>query len=120
MRQELGPAEEAPLALVPLGTLTLQVRPPLVIDPTPAGSRWLVEAAGGRIEGDRLTADIDGSASADWFVLGANQIGTVDARLRARTADGAALLLWYGGRVDMSNGLGPIYIAPRFECADER
>src|SRR5687767_11698764 len=101
MRQELAPAESAPLALVPLATLTLQVRPPIVIDPTPAGSRWVVEAASGRLDGDRLTAEIEGSANADWFVLGPNQVGTVDARLRARTADGAELLLWYSGRVDM-------------------
>jgi hypothetical protein len=106
--------------LIPLATMTLEVRPPVVFDPTPAGGRWIVEAEAGRIEGDRIQAGIKGNANADWFVVGPGQVGTVDARLLAETTDGALVLLQYNGRVDLSAGPGPIYIAPRFDTADER
>jgi hypothetical protein len=72
------------------------------------------------IEGDRIRARLIGHANADWLILGPGQIGTVDARLLAETDDGALVLVQYNGRVDLSSGPGPIYIAPRFDCGDDR
>jgi hypothetical protein len=112
--------EPSEVRLVPLATMTLTLRAPLVFEPTPGGSRWVVEAEAGQIEGARIRAEITGHANADWFVVGPGQIGTVDARLLAKTDDGAFVLLQYNGRVDVSAGPGPIYIAPRFDTGDER
>lgn len=105
---------------MPLATMTLTVEAPLMIEGTPSGARWIVQASAGRLEGDRMSAELEGAANADWFTLGPGQIGTVDARLLARTADGALILLQYNGRVDLEAGPAPIYIAPRFETGDDR
>jgi hypothetical protein len=107
--------------LVPLATLTFELRAPIVLDPTPSGVRWIVEVESGRIDGKRLRADIDAThANADWFTVGPDQAGTVDARVLAETDDGAAVFLQYHGRVDLSSAGAPIYIAPRFETGAEQ
>src|SRR5438105_3014034 len=107
--------------LVPLGMLTFELRPPIVLADTPCGTRWIVEVESGRIEGDRLQGRIDKShANADWFVVGPDQTGSVDARVLAETDDGASVFIEYKGRVDLSVPNAPIYIAPRFETGDDR
>jgi hypothetical protein len=100
--------------------MTLTLGPPAIFEPTPSGARWIVEAKAGRIVGERIEAELTGDANADWFIIGPGQVGTVDARLLARTADGALILLQYNGRVDLADGPGSIYIAPRFDTSDER
>ena len=50
--------------------MTLTVRAPTVLEGTPAGARWIVEAESGRIDGDRIHAEITGRANADWFIVG--------------------------------------------------
>ena len=113
--------ESSDLKLTPLATMSLTVRPPAVLEPVPTGARWIVEAEAGRLEGERIQATLKGSANADWFVIGPDQTGIVDARILAETDDGALVLLQYNGRVDLSLGRAdPIYIAPRFETGDER
>lgn len=117
----LPSTELADLRLVPLATMTLSVRPPVVLDDVPAGTRWIVEAESGRLEGERIDASIKGHANADWFVIGQASTGIVDARLLAKTEDDALILLQYGGRVDLSAGWdAPIYITPCFETGHER
>lgn len=114
------PADAPALALAPLATMTLQLCAPLVIADTPAGTRWIVEAHSGRIDGDTVHAAIIGNANADWFVIGPDRIGTVDARLTAHTDDGALVLVQYHGRVDLAAEPLTIFIAPRFDCGDRR
>ena len=109
------------LELVSLATLTFELRAPIVLNNTPCGLRWVVEVESGRIEGERVSARIDKAhANADWFTIGPDQTGTVDARILADTDDGATLFLQYHGRVDLSSAGAPIYIAPRFETGDDR
>jgi hypothetical protein len=102
------------LELAHLATMTLTLRAPLVIEGGPTGTRWIVEAEAGRLEG-RLNATIEESSSADWLTVSGDGTGTVDARLTVRTDDGALVLLQYHGRSDLSAGTGPLYIAPRFD-----
>lgn len=112
------PSGEA--TLLPLATMSLEVRPPIVIEPVSDGARWIVEAKSGRLEGERLGGTITGHANADWFLISPDRVGTVDARLLVETEDGATILLEYNGRVDLSRGRdAPIYIAPRFETGHE-
>jgi hypothetical protein len=109
------------VSLVPLATMTLRLRAPLILDPAPCGLRWIAQAESGRLAGDRLTASLTGQANADWFAIGPGGTGTVDARLTVETDDGALVLLEYNGRADVSAGAPEaIYIAPRFESGDER
>lgn len=108
------------LELVPLGTLTVQLRRPIVLPDTPAGERWIVEVASAELTGDRLNATLEGTAAADWSVLSADRTATLDVRALLRTHDDALIFLTYGGRADFSKGFGTAYTAPRFDTGDER
>ena len=72
-------------------------------------------------EGDRLRGRVL-QPSADWVVVSAEGIATVDVRMLLETHDGAHVYVWYHGRSDFSQGIGvaPIYSAPLFESGDER
>ena len=109
------------LELVPLGTMTALLRPPFVLDGTPAGGRWIFEVAEGAIEGDRVRGSLKGRAAADWLVVGPDGTGTLDVRALFETDDGALVFVQYHGRLDLSDGPGaPVYATPRFETGDER
>ena len=101
--------------LVPLGTMTAELRPPI-----PVADRLIFEVDEGRIEGDRIRARMKGSSAADWFTVDKHGVGTVDVRALVETDDGALVFIQYLGRVDAGRSDAPIYIAPRFETGDER
>lgn len=102
------------IELVPLGTMVALLRPPHAV-----GNRLIFEVEDGWIEGDRINAKAKGDNSADWFVLGADGIGTIDVRALVETDDGHLVFIQYMGRVDMNQAGAPIYIAPRFETSAE-
>jgi hypothetical protein len=109
------------LELVPLGTMTAQLRRPLVLSKTPVGDRMIFEVASGCITGERLRATLKGQAAADWLVVGPDGTGTLDVRALVETDDGALVFVHYTGRVDLSRGPGaPLYATPRFETGDDR
>jgi hypothetical protein len=111
----------APLELVPLGTMTVELRDPLVLGGTPAGTRMIFEVEGGAIKGERLNAVVKGQANADWLLVGPDGTGTLDVRALAETDDGALVFVQYLGKVDLSGGPGaPVYSTPRFETGDDR
>jgi hypothetical protein len=107
------------LELVPLGTLVVQLAEPLVLDGTPAGTRMIFEVESGRLEGERIQADVKGRSGADWFLAGPEGTGTLDVRCLLETDDGALVFVQYHGRVDLT-APGTTYSAPRFETGDER
>ena len=116
-----GATKSRAATLVPLATMSLTIRQPVVLEAASGGARWIVEAEAGRLDGERIQATLKGHANADWFVIDSDETGLVDARLLAKTDDGALAFLQYNGRVDLSAGsAAPIYIAPRFETGDER
>ena len=110
------------LELVPLAHATATLSPPIMLPNTPSGMRVIFEMTDYRLEGDRLAARQKGAAAADWLVVGPDGTATLDVRVTLETADGATLLMRYGGRVDASRGLGgaPIYATPQFETGDDR
>src|SRR5207249_9637091 len=64
-----------------------------------------------------------GAAAAGWRRGGPDGAGALDVRVTLETADGAVVLVHYGGRVDGSKGLGgeaPVYAAVQFETGNER
>jgi hypothetical protein len=110
-----------PLELIPLGTMIAELRDPIVLAGTPAGTRLIFEVASGKIVGDRLNGTMEGAANADWLTLGPDGTGTLDVRALVRTDDDALVFVHYNGRVDLSAGPGaPVYSAPRFDTGDER
>ena len=53
------------IQLVPLGTMTAELRNPFVLKGTAGGEMRIFEVASGRIEGDRINATLKGQAAAD-------------------------------------------------------
>jgi hypothetical protein len=106
--------------LVPLCSIDLQMGDMSVIGEGPAGLRVVAQVAGGTVTGERLSGTVLGPSTADWVVLNANGVATVDVRATVRTDTGALVYATYGGRIDMSQGPGtaPIYVAPTFETGD--
>ena len=111
------------LELVPLCEIQIQLRPPIEVGAGPAGTRLIFEVASAQVKGDRLRGEMLGAAAADWAVVGPEGTGTLDIRWTLQTDAGAAILVQYHGRTDVSRGLQlplTIYVAPRFETGDQR
>lgn len=108
------------IELVPLCTITAEMRAPIDLGETPSGGRLIFEAEGARVTGERLCGTMKGRANADWFIVAPDGTGTVDVRALLETDDGALVFIQYLGRVDASRQGAPIYIAPRFETSDDR
>jgi hypothetical protein len=110
------------IELVPLCTATITLKDPIVLPNTPSGMRTIVEVADVKLEGERLSGSMKGTAGADWATIGPDLTCTLDVRMTFETHDGATLFVTYGGRIDMSKGPGgsPVYAAPLFETGDER
>ena len=109
--------------LVPLCTLRVQLKPPIEVGVGPAGTRRIFEVESVKVDGDRLSGEMAGSASADWGIIGPEGTGTLDVRGTIRTHDGALIFVQYHGRVDESPGQERpmvVYVTPRFETGDER
>jgi hypothetical protein len=106
--------------LVPLCSIDLEMGDMSVVGEGPAGLRVVAQVAGGTVSGERLSGTVLGPSTADWVVLSAAGVATVDVRATIRTSSGALVYATYGGRIDMSQGPGtaPIYVAPTFETGD--
>jgi len=109
------------LELIPLGTMTAELRKPLVLRGTPVGDRLIYEVESGQIEGERLRGKLKGQSAADWLVASPDGTGTLDVRALVETDDGALVFLHYTGRVDLTAGAGAhLYSTPQFETGDDR
>lgn len=110
------------IELVPLGTMTADLRRPHYLPKTPVGDRLVYEVESGTITGDRLSGKMKGSSTADWLVIGPDGTATLDVRSVLETDDGALIFIHYSGRTDVSAGPGsaPLYAAPLFETGDDR
>jgi hypothetical protein len=106
------------IELIPLCRVEMAVGTALRLGATPAGRRLIGVTAGGRWEGERLRASVEGIA-ADFMVIGADGTAIIDARTVLRTDDGALVYVTYGGRSHVTDGvMAPFMIAPTFETAD--
>ena len=95
-------------------------RPMVPITGGPAGDRVVVEAAGGRFEGPRLSGEVL-PPGGDWATL--SEGGTlvrVDVRSLWRTDDGADILVTYTGVGNFGETGLELRTAPRFETGDDR
>lgn len=110
------------IELAPLCTATITLKDPMMLPNTPSGMRTIVEVEAAKLEGERLSATLKGSAAADWATIGPDMTCTLDVRSTFETHDGALLFTHYRGRIDLSKppGSAPVYAAPLFETGDER
>ena len=114
-----------PIELVPLCTLHVQLKAPIVVGTGCAGTRRIVEVASIEVKGDRLSGEMLGAAAADWILIGPEGTATIDVRAALRTDDGAIIFTQYNGKMaaDLSQGMqlpATGYVAPRFETSDPR
>jgi hypothetical protein len=111
-----------PIELLPLCEFKAVLGQPLVVGPTPMGTRIVLEVASGEVKGERFSGTVKGAANADWALIGADGTGTIDVRVLVETHDGALVFVQYLGRIDMSLPLDATtaYSAPRFETGDAR
>ena len=109
------------IELVPLATMRATLATPFVLDGTPVGRALHLRGRRSAGRGRAAERDVEGSAAADWLVVGPDGTGTLDVRMLLETHDGAAVFMQYNGRVDLASGAAPItYTAPRFETGDDR
>lgn len=105
---------------------------------TPDGYRMIVNVAGGRFEGPRLSGEVIPMSGADWSRIRADGHGALDVRMCLRTDDGAILYVhWHGlmvvgdanrayaldfAKPDDPAGASRYYFraSPQFEVGDER
>lgn len=108
--------------LVPLCRFTAKLEPPIVLENTPSGTRYIIGASSARVEGERLNATLKGKSAGDWLTVSAGGVATLDVRATLETDDGALVFVHYNGRADMTAGPGkaPIFIAPLFDTGDPR
>ena len=110
------------IELKPLATAKIQLRPPIAIENGPYGSRQVFEVVSAEFTG-RFSATLKGVACADWLLVSAEGVATLDIRGTLETPDGAIVYVNYYGKSDFSRGLVfpiTIYVAPRFETSDPR
>lgn len=109
---------------------------PLMVGPTPEGTRAIFRITGGTIEGPRLRGRFLANG-ADWARIRADGSVALDVRSCVETDDGAVIYITYGGRLVIPPAIMPAVldlaapsrpaaetyyfrILPLFEAADER
>ena len=85
----------------------------------PQGTRTIVQIVGGRLEGPRIKASVQGP-SADWITNRADGSYKLDVRLTLRTDDGALILATYNGIAETTATGASLRAAPMFETGDPR
>ena len=105
---------------------------------TPEGYRMIVNVAGGRFEGPKLSGEVVPMSGADWSRIRPDGSGALDVRMCLRTDDDALIYVhWHGlmvfepeeqeyaldfAKPDDPDGADRYYFraCPQFETADER
>src|ERR1700675_1579636 len=78
----------------PLFVMRLDVRPLIIVGPTPGGYRRIGIVYGGRFEGQRLSGEVlDGGS--DWQTVRGDGATTLDVRLILKTKDEALIGMTY-------------------------
>jgi Protein of unknown function (DUF3237) len=65
------------IELVPLCTATITLKDPMMLPNTPSGVRTIVEVAAAKLEGERLSGSMKGTAGADWATIGPDMTCTL-------------------------------------------
>ena len=91
----------------PLFVMRLDVRPHIIVGPTPGGYRRTGVVIGGRFEGHRVSGEVlDGGS--DWQTVRGDGAITLDVRVNLKTDDDALISMTYRGLVH-----GPVDVMQR-------
>jgi len=102
-----------------LGTLSIETGTRTVVERGPQGTRTIVQITGGRFEGPRLKASVQGPAG-DWITNRPDGSYKLDVRFTLRTDDGALILVTYNGVGETTSAGARLRAAPLFETGDTR
>jgi hypothetical protein len=102
-----------------LGTLSIETGTRTVVESGPQGTRTIVQITGGRFEGPRIKASVQGPAG-DWITNRADGSYKLDVRFTLRTDDGALILVTYNGVGETTSTGARLRAAPLFETGDAR
>jgi hypothetical protein len=102
-----------------LGTLSVETGTRTVVENGPQGTRTIVQITGGRFEGPRLKASVQGPGG-DWITNRADGSYKLDVRFTLRTDDGAMILVTYNGIGETTSTGARLRAAPLFETGDAR
>jgi hypothetical protein len=102
------------IELVPLCTATVSLNETIMVSPTMV----IGEVTAMRVDGERLSASMKGSAAADWLRISPEGFGLVDVRVTLETDDGAVIFAHYTGRFHFATMT--VYATPQFHTGDER
>ena len=114
-----APAAPRPPAFEHLGTLRVETGARTVVESGPQGTRTIVQIVGGRLEGPRVKASVQGPAG-DWITNRADGSYRLDVRLTLKTDDGALILATYNGVGQTTAAGASLRMAPLFETGDSR
>ena len=93
----------------PLFVMRLDVKPLIMVGPTPGGYRRIGIVPGGRFEGQRLSGEVlDGGS--DWQTIRGDGATALDVRLNLKTEDDALINMTYRGI-----RYGPVDVMQRME-----
>lgn len=98
--------------------MTALVSAPISIQHGPQGSRMIVPAVGGTVEGPNISGKVLGGIGAEWATVRPDGSMKADVRLVLETNDGAAILMAYNGIATVVGESLTVRIAPLFETGD--
>jgi hypothetical protein len=104
-------------ALEYLFTFTANTAVSAMIPGGPSGTRVIVDASSGTVEGPKLNGTIKGPGG-DWVTVRADGSMHLDVRVLVTTDDGAEILVEYKG-IGLDGGKS-ITTTPMFQTGDER
>jgi Protein of unknown function (DUF3237) len=81
-----------------------RVKPPVAIGPGPHGIRMFFETVEGEVIGERISGRVL-TGGGDWFLIGSDGWGQLDARAQFETSDGATIYASYTGHVEMNEAV---------------
>jgi hypothetical protein len=121
------------LKLLPLTRIEVTLEAPLELGDGPLGRRRIINIAGGRFSGERLSGRVL-AGGADWQVIRADGVADLDARYTLETDDGALIYVRNRGyrhgppevlkRISSGENVDPslyyMRTTPSFETGDKR
>ncbi|WP_319456478.1 MULTISPECIES: DUF3237 domain-containing protein [unclassified Mycobacterium] len=81
-----------------------KVKAPVAIGPGPHGMRMFFETVEGELVGERVSGRVL-TGGGDWFLVGPDGWGRLDARAQFETSDGAVIYASYTGHVEMNEAV---------------
>ncbi|MFI5781307.1 DUF3237 domain-containing protein [Nocardia sp. NPDC051570] len=96
------------MELTLIGTVTANLKPPIMIGPGPYGVRMFIEILDGVLEGAPDVPEVEAftgkvlPGGGDWVLIGADGWARLDVRVQFQTADGAAIYAEFPGLIEMN------------------